>query len=263
MILALIRSTQTVKKFFEKMVASRVTDGETSSDEKRAETLARRLSRKPELRNDEDYLRSWLELASSQGDDADWVFERVDALRIGEQLALRWVAQAFVAEKAAKYAVADEIFSRGAACDAVPRDLLSKRRREFDRRMKRHWLSVASSVKSDKTDENSCKVSSKISNRRPLRILEQQQQPKIDAPLTQNKINRKLVFSTAKRDAPKTAVLRQKPEDLTINSAIAAKEIDDIFFDGADDDDRSTVCGDDVPPPPVQESDSAFAIYCD
>ena len=264
-----------------------------------AEELELRLSKDSSLLKDEDYLRCWLELASSV-EEPDWVIDRVEALGVGEDLALRWVAQAFIAEKGAKYALADEIFSRGAARDAQPRDLLAKRRREFDRRMKRHWLSVASSH--DKTiDENRIArkrypiedAKKSTGRRRPLGVLTEAKNDKntktLEPPTTQSKmkINRKLVFSTAKRDVPTTTFRRVDAQDLTINSAIAAKEIDDIFFDGTNpelailQDDTDDTDDETVPPQrlrpknqpvaaaPAEEpafaakEESSFAIFCD
>ena len=90
-------------------------------------------------RGDERFARVWLALAAaSPGPGA--VFDAMARHRVGESLALVWVARAFVAEKAKKFADADALFARGLEMNAKPRELLAKRRREFERRMRRHWL---------------------------------------------------------------------------------------------------------------------------
>ena len=90
-------------------------------------------------RNDERFARVWLALAAASPDPGV-VFDAMARHRVGESLALVWVARAFVAEKAKKFADADALFARGLEMNAKPRELLAKRRREFERRMRRHWL---------------------------------------------------------------------------------------------------------------------------
>ena len=90
-------------------------------------------------RGDERFARIWLALAAASPDPGA-VFDAMARHRVGESLALVWVARAFVAEKAKKFADADALFARGLEMNAKPRELLAKRRREFERRMRRHWL---------------------------------------------------------------------------------------------------------------------------
>ena len=90
-------------------------------------------------RGDERFARVWLALAAASPDPGV-VFDAMARHRVGESLALVWVARAFVAEKAKKFAEADALFARGLEMNAKPRELLAKRRREFERRMRRHWL---------------------------------------------------------------------------------------------------------------------------
>ena len=90
-------------------------------------------------RGDERFARVWLALAAASPDPGA-VFDAMARHRVGESLALVWVARAFVAEKAKKFADADALFARGLEKGAAPRELLEKRRREFERRMRRHWL---------------------------------------------------------------------------------------------------------------------------
>ena len=90
-------------------------------------------------RGDARFARVWLALAAASPDPGA-VFDAMARHRVGESLALVWVARAFVAEKAKKFADADALFARGMGLNAAPKDLLVKRRREFERRMRRHWL---------------------------------------------------------------------------------------------------------------------------
>ena len=90
-------------------------------------------------RGDERFARVWLALAAASPDPGA-VFDAMARHRVGESLALVWVARAFVAEKAKQFADADALFARGLELKAAPQELLAKRRREFERRMRRHWL---------------------------------------------------------------------------------------------------------------------------
>ena len=96
-------------------------------------------------RGDERFARVWLALAAASPDPGA-VFDAMARHRVGESLALVWVARAFVAEKAKKFADADALFARGLELNAAPKDLLVKRRREFERRMRRHWLNQQAPV---------------------------------------------------------------------------------------------------------------------
>ena len=96
-------------------------------------------------RGDERFARVWLALAAASPDPGA-VFDAMARHRVGESLALVWVARAFVAEKAKKFADADALFARGLEKGAAPRELLEKRRREFERRMRRHWLNQQAPV---------------------------------------------------------------------------------------------------------------------
>ena len=115
------------------------------------ERCASALADDARYRNDERFVRVWLGVASAVA-DAKPVFAEMVIKNIGAELALFWVARAFVAEKARDFTEAEALFSRGAALNARPRDMLAKRRREFDRRMRRHWLTEAESRKAAESD---------------------------------------------------------------------------------------------------------------
>ena len=102
------------------------------------ERCAAALADDARYRNDERFARVWLGIASAV-EEPSRIFAEMVLKNIGDELALFWVARAFVAEKAKDFTEADALFARGTALGARPRDLLAKRRREFERRMKRHW----------------------------------------------------------------------------------------------------------------------------
>lgn len=178
------------------------------------------------VKNDERYVRVWLSEASHV-ENPEHIFELLDSRAIGQALSLFWVAWAFVAEKAERFAVADQIYARGAAADAQPAELLRRRRREFERRMKRRYIQAADSS-SSWSKSTTKKMQS--TTRAPFRPLDAQLPPETAA----KRISRKLVFSTAKRhDQPLTTtrLKRVDDQDLTINSSIAQKAIDDLFHE--------------------------------
>ena len=109
------------------------------------ERCAAALADDARYRNDERFARVWLGIASAV-EEPSRIFAEMVLKNIGDELALFWVARAFVAEKAKDFTEADALFARGTALGARPRDLLAKRRREFERRMKRHWLTQAESA---------------------------------------------------------------------------------------------------------------------
>ncbi|KAH8069080.1 hypothetical protein JL721_6291 [Aureococcus anophagefferens] len=115
------------------------------------ERCASALADDARYRNDERFVRVWLGVASVASDPKP-VFAEMVVKNIGAELALFWVARAFVAEKAGDFTEAESLFARGAALNARPRDMLAKRRREFDRRMRRHWLTEAESRKAAESD---------------------------------------------------------------------------------------------------------------
>lgn len=187
------------------------------------------------VKNDERYVRVWLSEASHV-ENPEHIFELLDSRGIGQALSLFWVAWAFVAEKAERFAVADQIYSRGAAADAQPAELLRRRRREFERRMKRRYIQAADS--SSSWSKSTTKLQS--TTRAPFRPLDTQLPPETAA----KRISRKLVFSTAKRhDQPlaTTRLRRADDQDLTINSSIAQKAIDDLFHERTTTYDEATV----------------------
>ena len=64
-------------------------------------------------RGDERFARVWLALAAASPDPGAVFDAMARHGRVGESLALVWVARAFVAEKAKRFADADALFARG------------------------------------------------------------------------------------------------------------------------------------------------------
>lgn len=61
--------------------------------------------------------------------------------KIGEKVALFWIAWAFIEEKNGNIKLADHTYVKGLRYLAEPRDLLNKRYQQFQRRMTRKYLS--------------------------------------------------------------------------------------------------------------------------
>jgi hypothetical protein len=59
---------------------------------------------------------------------------------IGTKLALYWIAWAFYLEKSSNFKAADKVYLNGIRQLAQPKDLLSRRYRQFQRRMTRQFL---------------------------------------------------------------------------------------------------------------------------
>jgi hypothetical protein len=60
--------------------------------------------------------------------------------KIGERVALFWIAWAFITEKAENFRMTDQIFQKAIRRMAEPKDLLNKRYQQFQRRLARHFL---------------------------------------------------------------------------------------------------------------------------
>lgn len=69
------------------------------------------------------------------------VFAFMATNKIGERVALFWIAWAFVEEKNCNIKAADQIYVKALRYLAEPRDLLNKRYHQFQRRMTRKYLS--------------------------------------------------------------------------------------------------------------------------
>eukprot|EP00948_MAST-09A_sp_MAST-9A-sp1_P001409 g1409.t1 len=139
-----------------------------------------------QYRNDKRYLRCWIKYADMlEGQPLD-CFRYLYSKGIGEDLALFYIAWAFVAEKADDCKLADDIYQRGIHRRAQPLDQLKQRFRQFQRRMSRKWLntnqdSTTSSSRhssSRQSGQSSSSNSSHRSTRDELTRISSTRQPK-------------------------------------------------------------------------------------
>lgn len=86
------------------------------------------------MKNNATYVKMWIELADMMRTPSE-IFGFMQTNKIGEKVSLFWVAWAFVAEKAEKYDVTEQIFRKGIKKMAEPKDLLQNRFNQFQRRM--------------------------------------------------------------------------------------------------------------------------------
>ena len=90
-------------------------------------------------RNDARYVELWIAYADLLPEPAD-VFKFMHSNHIGEDVALFYMAWAWVAETANNFVLADKIFERGTARRAAPTDRLAPRYAQFQRRMYRRSI---------------------------------------------------------------------------------------------------------------------------
>ena len=90
-------------------------------------------------RNDVRYVELWIAYADLLPEPAD-VFKFMHSNRIGEDVALFYMAWSWVAETANNFVLADKIYKRGTALRAVPPERLAPRYAQFQRRMYRRTI---------------------------------------------------------------------------------------------------------------------------
>eukprot|EP01138_Halocafeteria_seosinensis_P012134 gb/GECG01012402.1/.p1 GENE.gb/GECG01012402.1/~~gb/GECG01012402.1/.p1 ORF type:complete len:821 (+),score=145.14 gb/GECG01012402.1/:1-2463(+) len=90
-------------------------------------------------KNSLSYLRIWILYADKHSDPAD-VFKYLYSKKIGENLALFYMAWASVAEQRGNYAFADKIYKQGIGRGAKPKERLQKKQQHFMRRMTKLWI---------------------------------------------------------------------------------------------------------------------------
>jgi hypothetical protein len=113
-----------------------------------------------DMKNDPRLLKIWIEYVSlpelytmhyiqhhviclmkaDVSSDSNDIFTYMYTNKIGVRHALFWIAWAFVAEKVGNMKFADQIYLKGQKYLAEPKDLLSKRYHQFQRRMTRKFL---------------------------------------------------------------------------------------------------------------------------
>eukprot|EP01039_Chlorochromonas_danica_P008959 gene8959-9887_t len=103
------------------------------------------LKHEKSLYNDERYVALWIEYADLVRDQAE-IFSFLYTNKIGERLALFWIAWAYVAEKDGNSKAADQIFQKGLKRLAEPKETIQKRYHQFQRRMARQFLNGSMSA---------------------------------------------------------------------------------------------------------------------
>ena len=120
------------------------------------ERCTRTFRREARYRNDERYIKVWIRYADLLKNPSD-VFKFMRANRIGEEVALYYVATAWAAEKRGNFKLADVAYRKGVARGAKPESMLKQRQREFLRRLGRKMLAettVDGAVDRDKGARN-------------------------------------------------------------------------------------------------------------
>ena len=119
-----------------------VRDTFPSSGEKALKLLERATADMKEdktIKNDARFVKIWIEYADMVRTPGE-IFSFMQSNKIGEKVALFWIAWAFVAEKGENFKLTDQIFQKGLKKQAEPKDLLQKRYQQFQRRMARHMI---------------------------------------------------------------------------------------------------------------------------
>jgi len=102
-------------------------------------------------RNNEKYLKVWIGYADRLHNPT-MVFKYLRENKIGDKLALYYVATAWAAEHRGNFSIADKAYTVGLEKKAAPLELLKKRQREFQRRMSRRWLDQAEKERNGEVD---------------------------------------------------------------------------------------------------------------
>lgn len=84
-------------------------------------------------------IKLWLEYADLSQDPLE-ICSFMQVNEIGIKVALFWIAWAFYLEKGGNFKGADKVYLNGIRNLAQPKDILTKRYHQFQRRMTRHFL---------------------------------------------------------------------------------------------------------------------------
>ncbi|KAF0695023.1 Aste57867_14123 [Aphanomyces stellatus] len=93
-------------------------------------------------RNDIRYMKLWVTYADKAEKPFE-IFQFLHKSKIGDKLALFYIAWAFLSEKRGKIKDAETIYNRGFLKKAEPLDVLQKKYDEFNRRASQKWLHSA------------------------------------------------------------------------------------------------------------------------
>lgn len=95
----------------------------------------------PDYVNDPRLIRTCI-LYADKTSVPNEVFKRMNSLKVGNKVALFWVAWAWLAEKRGDYSFCEKIFQKALRVGAEPKKFLMEREKQFLRRMSRHWLNT-------------------------------------------------------------------------------------------------------------------------
>lgn len=93
----------------------------------------------PQYKNDVRYIRVCV-LYADKTSNPDEQFKLFHKHKIGEYVAIYWLAWAWVAEKRKDFPFAEKIFNQALKKEAKPLKTVQERHKQFMRRMSRHWL---------------------------------------------------------------------------------------------------------------------------
>ena len=107
------------------------------------ERCTRALLHYPLYANDHRFVRVCI-IYADKASDPNGIFKFYHQNKIGNTIAIFWMAWAWVAEKNKDFAFAEKIFLKALTKKAKPAKVLDNRYKQFQRRMSRHWLNAAS-----------------------------------------------------------------------------------------------------------------------
>ncbi|TMW63263.1 hypothetical protein Poli38472_002204 [Pythium oligandrum] len=105
------------------------------------EKSTRELKDITKYKNDIRYIRLWIQYADLVSNPKD-IFKYLYQNKIGDHVSLFFVGWAWVLESMGNYAQANKVYLKATQKKAEPEELLSRKYKEFQRRMSRHWLKV-------------------------------------------------------------------------------------------------------------------------
>ncbi len=96
----------------------------------------------PKYQNDVRYIRVCILYAEKTSNPHEQ-FKYYHKSKLGERVAIFWLAWAWVAEKKGDFPFADKLFRKAKEKKAKPGKIVEERYKQFQRRMSRHWLNNA------------------------------------------------------------------------------------------------------------------------
>jgi Cu/Zn superoxide dismutase len=154
-------------------------DAFPSSSDKAQQLLERAtaelsLKNNAEVKNEPRFVKMWIEYADMVRTPGE-IFSFMQSNKIGERVALFWIAWAFVAEKAENFKLTDQIFQKGLQKVSTlkererhdealisrargEKELLSKRYHQFQRRLARHYINQASDAAATSDEQQSDRI---------------------------------------------------------------------------------------------------------